>query len=442
MIARDEEALLPGCLASVKGVVDQIVLADTGSVDGTREVARAAGALVVEEPWQGDFAAARNAALRCATGDWILVLDADERLAPGAGQRLRAALKGARFDLGMLPLHNADRLDAAPLDVVSGRRRIGPPVQLPRLLRHAGGLAWKGIVHESVEEWIVRRGGRAALVDADIVHLGAVPELRAARGKRERNLELLRRRCEADPGDAAAHGYLAGELSELGRLDEAAEAADRGWAAFDAQPASRSLHRLAVVRAIVALRRGDPGLALASLDRVEARQGPHPDLAWLRGCALDLEGGRADPARAPAACRAAAAAFLAADRLRAGPRPERLTEGCQPPAALVRAGEALLDAAAPAEALAAFRAAAALAPASRAARLGEAEALLALGRAGEALAGLEPVLGPDADGWALAAAAAAALGAAEEARLFSARARDAGALSARRSGRLGERAQA
>ena len=82
LIARDEERFLPGCLASVSGVVDEIVLADTGSTDRTVEIARAAGATVVHHAWDEDFSAARNAALAAATGDWILLLDADERLAP------------------------------------------------------------------------------------------------------------------------------------------------------------------------------------------------------------------------------------------------------------------------------------------------------------------------------------------------------------------------
>ncbi len=91
MIVRNESAGLPGTLAAARPWVDEIVVVDTGSTDGTREVARSHGARVVEWAWRDDFAAARNESLRHATGDWILVLDADEVLTEASGPALRAA---------------------------------------------------------------------------------------------------------------------------------------------------------------------------------------------------------------------------------------------------------------------------------------------------------------------------------------------------------------
>ena len=107
VIAKDEAAMLPGLLSSVVGVVDEIVLVDTGSSDATAAIARSAGAKVVDHPWRDDFADARNRALAESTGDWVLVLDCDERLAPGAGAVIRKAISSGGFDLGMMPLFNA-----------------------------------------------------------------------------------------------------------------------------------------------------------------------------------------------------------------------------------------------------------------------------------------------------------------------------------------------
>ena len=78
MIVKNEEAVLGRCLASVKGVADEIIVVDTGSTDRTVEIAEKAGARVIADPWQNDFSRARNVSIANATGDWVLWLDADD----------------------------------------------------------------------------------------------------------------------------------------------------------------------------------------------------------------------------------------------------------------------------------------------------------------------------------------------------------------------------
>src|SRR5258706_14100820 len=97
MIVKDEAARLPGCLDSVSGVVDEIVIVDTGSTDDSVALARARGARVERWTWRDDFSAARNESLRHARGDWALVLDADERLAH-APPTVREAVAAAGAD--------------------------------------------------------------------------------------------------------------------------------------------------------------------------------------------------------------------------------------------------------------------------------------------------------------------------------------------------------
>ena len=80
MIVRDEEQKLGTCLESVKGFCDELVVVDTGSTDNTIAIAKDAGARVEEIEWPGDFTPARNKALEFVSGDWVLVLDADEQL--------------------------------------------------------------------------------------------------------------------------------------------------------------------------------------------------------------------------------------------------------------------------------------------------------------------------------------------------------------------------
>src|SRR3979411_569261 len=85
VIARNEEQFIAGCLDSVRPFIDEIVVLDTGSTDRTVEIARAHGARVEHFRWINDFGAARNAAVDAVTADWVLMLDADDRLTPESG---------------------------------------------------------------------------------------------------------------------------------------------------------------------------------------------------------------------------------------------------------------------------------------------------------------------------------------------------------------------
>jgi Flp pilus assembly protein TadD len=92
MIVKNEEKYLPGCLESLKPIADEMIIVDTGSKDATRDIAEIFGARVFDYEWQGDFAAARNISLEHASGDWILVMDADERIAPSDHEILRSLI--------------------------------------------------------------------------------------------------------------------------------------------------------------------------------------------------------------------------------------------------------------------------------------------------------------------------------------------------------------
>jgi glycosyltransferase involved in cell wall biosynthesis len=92
LITQNEAANLPRTLASV-GWAQQIVVLDSGSTDATLQIASAAGARVLTEPWKG-FGTQKNAAIAHATGDWVLSLDADEEVSPGLATEIQALLAG------------------------------------------------------------------------------------------------------------------------------------------------------------------------------------------------------------------------------------------------------------------------------------------------------------------------------------------------------------
>jgi len=422
LIARDEGAMLEGCLASVQGVVDEVVLVDTGSTDQTCAIAEAAGATVLHRPWDDDFAAPRNLAIERAQGDWVLVLDADERLAPAAGPVIRRALERPAFDLGFLRFHNASRTDASLAEVVGGAARAGAPFSLPRLLRRLPDLRYRGIVHENVNDWAAAHGNRYQFLAADVAHLGYVKELAGSLAKRERNLALLRKRMALEPDDVTPYGYVAQELFQRGEVAEAEAVAARGWALAPSQPRHRSLRRVVLIRAMVAVKHGQPEVALEALDEVERREASNPDYALLRGMAEEVRAFAAPPGseRRAAGLAAAAASYRRALAL--------LEEGqflqlvlMEEPLGLVRLGTALLAAGRCGEAAEVYE------RAERAgggldAAVGWAEATARLGTPAAALEALEPLLGDRPEPWLVAALAARALGATGDAGLFLSRA--------------------
>jgi len=75
MIVKNEETYLPRCLSSIKDIVDEIIIIDTGSSDRTIEIAKSFGAQVHYFQWNNNFGEARNESLKYATKDWILILD-------------------------------------------------------------------------------------------------------------------------------------------------------------------------------------------------------------------------------------------------------------------------------------------------------------------------------------------------------------------------------
>lgn len=378
--------MLGDCLASACDLVDEMIVVDTGSADATVAVARNAGARVEHFSWCDDFAAARNASIDHATGDWVLILDADERLGPGAAQRLRAAVRDApSFVCGMVRIHDAKHRDASPTDVVSGAERIGEPMYVPRLLRRTDDLAFEGIVHESVRAWLVRHQNRMHDTGADVVHLGVVPDTRMSRGKRARNVTLLEKRLAEEPQDFTIHGYLAHE--HLGAEDDEAawQVVEAGWKIFrsDAPKELRSVLRLAAARALLQFRRGDPEGALATARQSAAYEGRHPDLAFFSGRAHEMLAMRADGPAREEALEAARAAYQDALSQKTRVVAQRYVSGSSGWAAAARLGNVELFLGAPRAALEHYDAALAERDALEA-QLGRAEALALLTQGAEA----------------------------------------------------------
>ena len=211
LIVKNEERFLGQCLASVKGLAHQIVVVDTGSTDRTVEIAREHGAEVHSFAWCDDFSAARNAALEHVTGDWVLMLDADEELPQQQHAALRKLLHSPSVIAWRLPLQDA------------GREAEGCSY-VPRLFRNAPGLFYVGRVHEQVFSSVeVRRqewGLETRLGDAMLRHYGYTKELTLERDKVGRNLRLLEQAILELPGESNLLMNYGLEMTRSGRREE------------------------------------------------------------------------------------------------------------------------------------------------------------------------------------------------------------------------------
>ena len=104
LITRNEEANLADCLASLEGIAQQIVVVDTNSSDRTLDIAKSYGAVIAQpQDWPG-FGPQKNRALDLATGEWVLSLDADERLTPALKSEIVTAIHdSAHVDCFAIP---------------------------------------------------------------------------------------------------------------------------------------------------------------------------------------------------------------------------------------------------------------------------------------------------------------------------------------------------
>jgi tetratricopeptide (TPR) repeat protein len=203
LIVRNEADYLAECLASIRPVVDDIVVVDTGSTDDTPAIAARHGARVFHFPWRSNFAEARNAGLDHCRTDWILYIDADERLAPVSRDEVEALLSGApevAFRLLLRPLAGST------------------PYREYRLWRNDPRIRFRSAIHEKVVPAIhaVSAMDRRPIGTCDLLlnHVGYEGDQTR---KHLRNLPLLRRQVRAEPENLFVWHHLARVLDGLGQ---------------------------------------------------------------------------------------------------------------------------------------------------------------------------------------------------------------------------------
>lgn len=203
MIVKNEEAVLGRCLDSVRALVDEIVIVDTGSHDRTCEIAAFYTDRIFHFPWRDDFAAARNFAFSKGTREYLMWLDADDVIEEDDRVRFAAckASLAPPVDVVMMPYHVAFGGDGRP-QLTFARERI---------VRRACGLQWEGAVHEAITP-----RGTVVHWDAAVCHRKVGP------GEKGRNLRIFERlRREGHVFSPREQYYYGRELADHGRWEDA-----------------------------------------------------------------------------------------------------------------------------------------------------------------------------------------------------------------------------
>jgi glycosyltransferase involved in cell wall biosynthesis len=221
LIVRDEAAVLRDCLAALEGVVDEIVVVDTGSRDRSASIAADYTDRILDFPWADDFAAARNFALDQARHPWALVVDADESL--DNRDETRALLE--RFTAAHGPAVVGE------IEIVN---QIGRGLEAREVVDHTGRFfsrahyRYAGAIHEQLVPCAGAK--RAAFTGVRVLHGGYAQDPGDPAHKAHRNLRLLADALAADPADEYLHFQAGKAHFSLRHWDEAAAAFERALA--------------------------------------------------------------------------------------------------------------------------------------------------------------------------------------------------------------------
>ncbi|MCM3663099.1 glycosyltransferase [Mesobacillus subterraneus] len=227
MIVKDEEKYIGTCLKSVKDYVDEMIIVDTGSTDRTVEICKSFGAKVFIFPWNGSFSDARNYGLERATGDWILWMDADERVDSADAHKLREVIEYNDF---ILSVHLINYFGDAP----DPKKTFD--IAHTRLFQNNKGFKFVNKIHEmlNANEVFTKHSASATIksVPIKIYHYGYLDSVNDEKKKSERNIKLLEEELKQKDYSPWMEYHIASEYYRLKKFNEAFDYVNRSILSF------------------------------------------------------------------------------------------------------------------------------------------------------------------------------------------------------------------
>lgn len=228
MIVKNEENTLGRCLESVKDIVDEIIIVDTGSTDDTIRVAKKYGAKIFFYKWDNSFANARNYSLSKASKDWILIMDADDEL---RSEDKNKVIKLINDENTKLNAYFGETLsysgDFSDYNIYSNLNI--------RIIKNGKGYKFSGDIHEQIIPGDEDKNKTSIFGIADIkfYHYGYLKETVDNKNKRKRNMDIINKILEKDPNNTFMLYNMGIEYSAKGEYLEALKYLEKAYKNFN-----------------------------------------------------------------------------------------------------------------------------------------------------------------------------------------------------------------
>ena len=283
MIVKNEEDCIGKCLSSVRDVVDEIIIVDTGSSDRTIEICESFGAQVLNFTWNGSFSDARNYGIERATGDWILWLDADEEVEATDVFKLRDILYSDDY-LISIQLVNYYGEHPDPTKTFN--------IAHTRLFRNHIGFQFQNRIHETLNvndifaDW--EEIPSIATVPIKIYHYGYLDSYNDSKKKFERNFNMLEEELKQDDHSPWMEYHIASEYYRIKQFDKAFDYINQSIMGFlkKLQTPPSLLYRL---KYAILINSGSIDGALLGIDRAITLYPDYVDLHFYKGLILYLK---------------------------------------------------------------------------------------------------------------------------------------------------------
>lgn len=278
MIVKNEEKSLSTCLESIKDIVDEMIIVDTGSTDQTVEIAKSYGAKVCYFEWNDNFSDARNFSLEQANGDWILIMDGDDELKDSDKSEIGPLLKNSDVDIYLFQTlsyvgNNSDTV--ANLNV--------------RLIKNNQGYKYKGAIHEQIYNSINDKieKNKVRIEKIVVYHYGYLKSIEKEKDKSIRNMKILNKVLENDPHNNFHLYNMGNEYLRLGEFEKALEYYKRAYENFMPRLAQSPKLLLKMVMTLDGLSMYDE--AIKVIDIGLEYYPKFTDLEYMRACVYDKQ---------------------------------------------------------------------------------------------------------------------------------------------------------